>query len=297
MACTLLALQDDNLSEFLKMFCRCLVEHVHGAGKQESHNRAVDDDDDDIDSEYIETTSVRWSPVVQAERLTTPDQKVPCQTLVIAIGPAAAGFVQAYILTEQFYVVGALFSGMSDNDVNTFDQTAPSDKTCYIYRSRSNDQAYLCLCKTDVSDEQYSPSLYASILCSTMLSEYRSDVPVSELETPFLRALKTGRFAGTPVCPFLEQPNLLSGLAAQLLTVLQARDVKAVLYVCYTDCLYLDSETMAVFRPLLKTTPIKDIYQGNTKAEEGDNKQEDPDIDEEVVSAHLDDFQISLYLA
>ncbi|XP_052811054.1 proteasome assembly chaperone 1-like [Mya arenaria] len=247
-----------------------------------SFSRAVDDDDDDIDSEYIETTSVRWSPVVQAERLTTPDQKVPCQTLVIAIGPAAAGFVQAYILTEQFYVVGALFSGMSDNDVNTFDQTAPSDKTCYIYRSRSNDQAYLCLCKTDVSDEQCyswadqlfsclstdSPSLYASILCSTMLSEYRSDVPVSELETPFLRALKTGRFAGTPVCPFLEQPNLLSGLAAQLLTVLQARDVKAVLYVCYTDCLYLDSETMAVFRPLLKTTPIKDIYQGNTKAEE-----------------------------
>jgi len=65
-----------------------------------------------------------------------------------------AGFAQAYLLTDDFYVVGALFSGMSDNDVNTFEQMSPSDKTCYVYRSRSIPDAFLCLCKTEVDEEQ-----------------------------------------------------------------------------------------------------------------------------------------------
>jgi len=64
------------------------------------------------------------------------------------------GFAQSYLLSDDFYIVGALFSGMSESDVNTFDQKSPSDKTCYIYRSRSNQKAFLCMCKTDVSNEQ-----------------------------------------------------------------------------------------------------------------------------------------------
>ena len=48
-----------------------------------------------------------------------------------------------------------------------------------------------------------------------MTSEYKSEVPTSEMETPFLRALKTSKFPGTPLCPYLEQPNLVSGLPAQ----------------------------------------------------------------------------------
>ena len=56
---------------------------------------------------------------------------------------------------------------------------------------------------------------YMSVLCTYMTSEYRSELPVSDMNPPFLRALKTSKFPGTPLCPYLEQPNLVSGLPAQ----------------------------------------------------------------------------------
>jgi len=39
------------------------------------------------------------------------------------------------------------------------------------------------------------------------------------------------------------------------------QDVKCVLYICYTDSIYLDSLSMKVFKPLIESTPIKDIMQ------------------------------------
>ncbi|XP_045197531.2 proteasome assembly chaperone 1-like [Mercenaria mercenaria] len=245
-------------------------------------SRAVDDDEDELESPIISTTNVRWSPVVRAELLKKPDGKLPCQILIIAIGPAAAGFVQAYVLHEDYYIVGALFSGLEETDINTFDQMSPSDKTCYIYRSRSIPDAFLCLCKTDVTPEQSysfteqlfscisteSSHFYMSILCSCMTSEYKSDIPVSDMNPPFLRSLKTTKFPGTPLGPYLEQPNLVSGLPAQLLTYAQMMDVKAVLYICYTDSIYPDSSSMKIFYPLLQSTPIRDLIQENPKAEE-----------------------------
>jgi hypothetical protein len=77
--------------------------------------------------------------------------EIPDKDLSLIIFPA---FAQSYILTENFYVVGALFSGLEDTDINTFDQLSPTDKTCYIYRCRQIPDAFLCLCKTDVSPEQ-----------------------------------------------------------------------------------------------------------------------------------------------
>ncbi|KAL4232543.1 Proteasome assembly chaperone 1 [Mactra antiquata] len=247
-----------------------------------SFSRAVDDDDDEEESPHVATTNVRWSPLVRAELLQIPDGKLPCQTLIVAVGPAAAGFAQAFILNDDYYIVGAIFSGMEETDVNTFDQKSPTDKTCYIYRSTQIPDAFLCLCKTDVSAEQSysfteqlfscinieSKYFYMSILCSCMTSEYKCDVPVSDMNPPFLRALKTTQFVGVPPCKYLEQPNLVSGLPAQLLTYAQIKEVKAVLYICYTETIYLDSASMKIFKPLLETTPIRDLIQVNPKGDE-----------------------------
>ena len=46
-----------------------------------------------------------------------------------------------------------------------------------------------------------------------------------------------------------------------VLTHCQMQDVKCVLYICYTDSIYLDSLSMKVFKPLIESTPIKDIMQ------------------------------------
>lgn len=54
-----------------------------------------------------------------------------------------------------------------------------------------------------------------AILTSVAVNEYRCEVSTTDLQTPFLRALRTEPFKGTPLCPYLEQPNSLSGLPAQ----------------------------------------------------------------------------------
>ncbi len=53
------------------------------------------------------------------------------------------------------------------------------------------------------------------ILTSVAAIEYRSEVAPSDLETPLLRCLVTRTFTDKPACPFLELPNLITGLPAQ----------------------------------------------------------------------------------
>ena len=65
-----------------------------------------------------------------------------------------------------------------------------------------------------------------------MTSEYRSDIPVSDMNPPFLRSLKTSKFPGTPLGPYLEQPNLVSGLPAQC-KYYNLSDELTALTVCY----------------------------------------------------------------
>ena len=62
--------------------------------------------------------------------------------------------MQAYIIQEGFEVIGALFSGMNERDINTLTQMSPTDKSCYIYRSRTVPQVLVCLCNAEVEPEQ-----------------------------------------------------------------------------------------------------------------------------------------------
>ena len=41
----------------------------------------------------------------------------------------------------------------------------------------------------------------------------------------------------------------------------QMKNIKALMYICYTDTIFLDSPTMRAFIPLTGSTPIKDIIQ------------------------------------
>ena len=60
-----------------------------------------------------------------------------------------------------------------------------------------------------------SEELYVGVLATASVSDYKSETAANDLDTPFLRALKTQEFKGTPVCPYLEQPNTMTGLPAQ----------------------------------------------------------------------------------
>lgn len=210
----------------------------------------------------------------------SPDGKLPAEILIIAIGPAATGFIQTYLIHKNYEVIGGLFSGMDEDDVNTFSQDSPTDKSCYIYRKKDASEILVCQCNVTVLPEQafsfveqLFPSIcldvcYVSILCSAHTSEYKAEIPISDMEVPFLRSLRSTKYQGTPLAPYIDQPNIVTGLPAQCLSYCQMNMVKAVLYVCYTDSIQVDSATMRCFLPLIQSTPIRDIVEKNPKADE-----------------------------
>ena len=52
-------------------------------------------------------------------------------------------------------------------------------------------------------------------MTTCMTSDYKSELAHGDLPAPFTRTLKTTLFHDTPVYPYLEQPNTISGLPAQ----------------------------------------------------------------------------------
>ncbi|XP_061177285.1 proteasome assembly chaperone 1-like [Saccostrea echinata] len=244
-------------------------------------SRAVDDDEEEESFENLETSvKLRWKKEIKEELELTKDEKLQVDAFVLAIGPAATGFTQTYVTHKNYEVIGGLFCGMKEDDVNTFGQTSPTDKTCYIYRKCDYPSALVCECNYDVRPE-YAHSFvnqlmsflnlsegHVVILSSAFTSEYKSEIPTSDMNPPFLRALKTTQFLGTPLAPYLEQPNVVTGLGAQVMTYCHIHKIKALLYVCYTDTIHLDFATMKTFQPLIETTPIHLIREKNTKASE-----------------------------
>ncbi|EDL76674.1 Down syndrome critical region homolog 2 (human) (predicted), isoform CRA_a [Rattus norvegicus] len=74
---------------------------------------------------------------------------------------------------------------------------------------------------------------------------------------PCSKALKTQKFKDTVYCPLLEQPNIVHGLSAAVLSYCQVWKVPAVLYVCYTDVMKLDLVTVEAFKPIFSSRSLK----------------------------------------
>jgi hypothetical protein len=56
---------------------------------------------------------------------------------------------------------------------------------------------------------------FVTILNTLQVSDYKCEDSIGNVKLPFLRELRTDSYAGDGVCPYLETPNTISGLAAQ----------------------------------------------------------------------------------
>ncbi|RUS90693.1 hypothetical protein EGW08_001497 [Elysia chlorotica] len=246
-------------------------------------SRAVDLDDDDDDEQALPMQCdpvLHWSKRMRAELEKTSNKKAPCSNFVIAIGLEANAFTEIYVKQFNYERVGGIFTSLGDEDQLTLSNASPTDKTCYIWRCHSNPSILVCQCNRHVSAEQSFQwaqllvdnidlsTAYIAVLTASDTGGYCSEVPSSDLDTPFLRALKTEKFMASPVCKILEQPNMLTGLAAQLMSFFQVLRYKAVIYVCFKENKYVDILDVKAFMPVLNVTPIKDITEPNKNAEQ-----------------------------
>lgn len=66
--------------------------------------------------------------------------------------------------------------------------------------------------------------LNVTVLSDTSVADYKTADYLGGSSAPFLRSLHTSAFGDQPVCQSLEQPNIVTGLAAAGITVARLRD-------------------------------------------------------------------------
>lgn len=209
------------------------------------------------------------------------DHCVSCSLLLLAIGPAASGFVKTHVLDEHANeVVGEVTCGNLESD-----DEPSSDRTCKLRRLKNVPGEFVVTTsEIDVKAEEtfvWTQQLFARVaikssaqsgqvvvLTSTSTGNYTSDVPPGDLPECFLCSLASRSYSGIPVAPTLAQPNLVTGLPAQVLTYCEVNCIPAVLYVCYARSLSANTAAIVAFRQLCKSPSLANIIVASEKSKQ-----------------------------
>ncbi|KAL6473127.1 hypothetical protein MHYP_G00193150 [Metynnis hypsauchen] len=241
------------------------------------YSRAVEEDEyDNLEDENEEDAQirreieekrevrVRWCPDVS--KSVESSEQPQCSGLIIAVGPNAAGFISAYVLRpEEWTQVGwvSLWNERSRGSNRPDAAPQPGEPGCVIYRQNSCPSVLICQCTCYIAEDQLFQwaekvlgsmqrrSLSVTVLSDAPLAEYKTPDYLSGGDAPFLRALKTSTYTSTLPCPLLEQPNIITGLPAAVLSHCQVQRIPAVLFQCFTDVIHPDSVTMETYKPIL----------------------------------------------
>lgn len=246
-------------------------------------SRAVVDDEDE-DVPVPEVFIVRET----AEETTHDHPNFDCQLLVVAVGPSASTFVEAYILSRPLLPVASVQVRGSDKD-DTDDQLSglkfrkQPTTLGHFYHTHLLDKVLCCVVPEKLLPEQSTTlgeKIFSCvnrtcftkpvviILTSLHMCEYKTQKNFDEHQSIVLRALHSSTYTtGRLNQPYLEQPNTLSGLAAAVLSECEVREIPGVLFICYTDMLDSDPSHVQAFVPLLEQHPFKSFVIPNEEAE------------------------------
>ncbi|XP_067849395.1 proteasome assembly chaperone 1 [Heptranchias perlo] len=251
-------------------------------------SRAVEEDEDEEDQairralEGRREISIQWSAESSTSTESTAELSFPCSTFLIAVGHNAVGFLTSFVQSSgSWEVIGAVkLWNERVKGTDTLDQQFPTNSSCLLYRLTSNPMILACQCSCYVAEDQlfqWTEKVFGNIqkrnldvivLSSCSVTEYKSSTPISNISVPFLRALKTNASQETPHCPLLEQPNVISGLPAAVLSYCQVRQIPAVHYHCYSDVTTLDSLTIEAFRPVLVCKSLVSFVKDTSRSAE-----------------------------
>ncbi|XP_032888361.1 proteasome assembly chaperone 1 [Amblyraja radiata] len=244
-------------------------------------SRAVDEEEEDEEDEEIRRelagrrdVTFQWS----SESRSSTDHSaslLPCSTFLIAVGENAAGFLKSFVqCCGSWEVVGAVTLGNERvQRQHTSEKQFPADSSCLLYRLTSDPTILSCHCTCHVAEDQLfhwaekvfeniqKRNLGVIVLSSSSVTEYKSSRSIPSIPVPFLRALKTNTLQELPQCQLLEQPNVISGLPAAVLTHCQIQQIPAVLYHCYSDVAALDTLTVEAFKPVLASRSLKSFVK------------------------------------
>ncbi|XP_071783038.1 proteasome assembly chaperone 1 [Centroberyx gerrardi] len=235
------------------------------------YSRAVEEDDEDFDEndedeqirrelEEKREVHLQWSPEVE-ELLRSGSKRLQCSDFILAVGHNAARFLSVYVLNSANWdAVG--HASLWNERTQVGGQTS-EESACVFYRHKDNTSVLICQVTCYIAEDQLfqwtekvfcclqQRGLNVMVLSDSPVAEYKTPDYLSSSSVPFLRSLQTSASSSQALCPSLEQPNMVTGLPAAVLSHCQVHHIPTIAYQCYSDVVTPDSITMETYKPAL----------------------------------------------
>lgn len=242
------------------------------------YSRAVEEDEEQDDEneedeqirreiEEKRVVQIEWFPDVPTSiESSTDSQPLQCSDFILAVGPNAAGLLSAYVLSSASWdAVGrvSLWNERSRGSSRPTGRPQPGEPVCVFYRHREHSSVVICQSTCYIAEDQYfqwtekvfgclqQRGLNVLVLADSPVADYKTPDYLYGSEIPFLRSLKSSSYHSQTLCPGLEQPNIVTGLPAAVLSHCQVFKIPAVVYLCFSDVISPDSVTMETYKPTL----------------------------------------------
>lgn len=252
------------------------------------YSRAVEEDEEDLDEneedreirrelEKKREVHLQWNS--EMSECLSSGNKLQCSQFILAVGYNATRFVSKYVVSsDNWDAVGHASLWNERNQVIAGQSKEESD--CLFYRQKDNPSVLVCQVNCYIAEDQlfqWTEKVFAciqprglsvTVLSDSSVADYQTSDYLCSSSAPFLRSLHTSAFIGQPVCPSLEQPNIVTGLSAAVLNHCQVNHISTVVYQCYSDVIGPDSVTMETYKSAfaklgetIKLSPNADVYK------------------------------------
>ncbi|XP_056141279.1 proteasome assembly chaperone 1-like [Lampris incognitus] len=237
---------------------------------QSVYSRAIEEYDEDLDGndedeqirqEVQEKREVHLSWYSEDSQA-LGGRFLQCSDFILAVGHNAASFLSAYFVkTENWKAIGhaTLWNERTSTRVG---QTS-EQPTGVFYRHVEDPSVLMCKITDYIAEDQLFQwtekvfgclqprGLNVIVLSDSLAADYMTSDYLRDSMGLFLRCLQTSVSKRKIICPLLEQPNIVSGLPAAVLSHCQVHHIPAVAYQCYSDVIRPDSTTMEAYKPVL----------------------------------------------
>ncbi|XP_014668427.1 PREDICTED: proteasome assembly chaperone 1-like [Priapulus caudatus] len=203
-----------------------------------------EEDDEDIEDEWAHDFKWTTEDCNDATRY-HPVPSIHPFSLVVAVGNVAAAFVESYLTRRKAQSNTPKHKARACMYTSHSDSSDGIDKRIFTSDVDPPPHATYSLVDKLVTGNDIL------ILCSGHISSLHTE---EALEPPVLRGLATTEWTAPLPCPHLEQPNIVSGLAAAVLQRCQIHKKRALLLVCYTENMYVDTSSVNAYWGGLKST-------------------------------------------
>merc|ERR1711946_72847 len=151
---------------------------------------------------------------------------------------------------------GTQYLSTDSSDIELWGLRVKKPEPSYLYAITPD--VLLCCCNSTLSPEDYHSfsstvldilpnNIDVIILTISSISDFKCDLHINELDAPIIRVLTTMSLQDDITYVKLEQPNILSGISAGILTACDIRGMKAAACIIYSSSMELDITVVGNF--------------------------------------------------